>query len=250
MNNEIYRDAKVLLVDDNQINLYVLNRVFEQFGIEADCVPSGVVCLKKATKKHYDLIFMDHMMPELDGVETLKKLKENPDFNTPVIVLTANYGEDLEKQYKEAGFAEYMMKPAEKECVKDILDRYYVNPGEDKRDKLVKSGFSIVDTLIANGISAAEYEEILDIFREESKEKLSACNSFYEAMDLKNYAIIVHGLKHDAALINDMELSELAKKHEMESKAFNKEYVLAQWPMLKKQWEDVLLRIESYFESK
>ena len=272
LSDNSYSEAKVLLVDDNQINLYVLNKIFEQFGVAADCVPSGKVCIKKAEKKHYDLIFMDHMMPDLDGIETLKKLKENPEFDTPVVVLTANYGQDLEKQYKEAGFAEYMMKPANPSDVKDILDRFYSNKSDseadtgsessaevsdgivnyvvaddEKRNRLLQCGFTIIDELIAGGMSADEYEEILDIFREESKEKLAACIGFYEAMDMKNYAIIVHGLKNDAALISDSELSEHAKQHEIESKADNCEFVKKQWPDLRQHWEDTLERIEKYF---
>ncbi len=258
----LYENAKVLLVDDNQINLYVLNILLEQFGIASDCVPSGAVCVKKALKKNYDLIFMDHMMPDMDGIETLKILKQNPDFNTPVVVLTANYGENLEAEYKAAGFAEYLMKPANADSVASILERY-LGKGEqtvikidkhgDKdeknvRDRLVEAGFSMIDELIDNGITAEEFVEMLDIFKSESQEKLKNCITFYEKLDLKNYSIIVHGLKNDAALIYDEALSEKARKHEIESKAGNERFVRNEWPQLRNMWEDTLNRIESFFK--
>lgn len=260
---EVFKEAKVLLVDDNQINLFVLNKIFEQFGIAADCVPSGVICLKKAAKKRYDIIFMDHMMPELDGVETLEKLKEMPGFDTPVVVLTANYGEDLEKKYKEAGFAEYMMKPAEPPAVHEILLRYLMSDSMNKIDgdegprpvgivtkasKLKAAGFQGIDNLVEAGLSSEEFEELLQIFKEESETKLPDCQSFADAEDLKNYAIIVHGLKNDAAMISEKELSEEAKAHEMESKAGNKDYVKDNWPTLKADWQKVIDKINIYFE--
>ena len=310
MQNKIFEEAKVLLVDDNQINLFVLNKVFEQFNVHPDCVPGGKICLKKAEKKKYDLIFMDHMMPEIDGVETLRLLKQQPGFNTPVVVLTANYGENLEKEYKRVGFAEYMIKPAEPARVKEILERYLIKDDDSqigegltkekeqtnhnasnknvydginientnadngitkskdyvseyktvqdfsslqnkkfnsKRDRMVALGFTIIDSLLETGMSEDEYEELLCIFKEESVNKLLDCDCFQKNNDLKNYAIIVHGLKNDASMISDMDLSLHAKEHEIESKAGNEQFVKDEWMSLKKHWENTLSRINAYF---
>ena len=299
MKNKIFQEAKILLVDDNQINLFVLNKVFEQFGIHADCVPSGKICLKKAEKKEYDIIFMDHMMPDLDGVETLKMLKQQPGFTTPVVVLTANYGENLEKEYKAVGFAEYMIKPAEPKRVREILERYLIRDDDSqvgeaflkvadstsledkvnsqeksglekqsgiitkemmeklkensyvtKRERMIAFGFTIIDNLIETGMSEEEYEELLQIFKEESVNKLIDCDNFQKNNDLKNYAIIVHGLKNDAGMISDMDLSEHAKEHEIQSKGGNELFVKEQWQDLKEHWENTIDRINAYFEEK
>lgn len=251
---EIFSSAKILLVDDNQINLFVLNKIFEQFGVKADCVPNGAVAIKKAQKKDYDMIFMDHLMPELDGIETLARLKEDPDFDTPVVVLTANTGDGLEELYREAGFVEYLVKPAAPDSVKTILLRYLFGDANDigdedsKRQKFLDTGFSYIDSLLEAGMTTEEYEELLQIFLEESEVKLADCQSFYESEDLKNYAIIVHGLKNDAAMINEEELSAHAKQHEIESKADNLEFVKSDWDNLKERWQQVINKINNYFE--
>lgn len=81
---------KALIVDDNTLNLKIAQRLVEQQGLEVDAVTSGFECLDKVRENYYDIIFMDIMMPEMDGVETFKKLKEIENFNTPVVTLTAD----------------------------------------------------------------------------------------------------------------------------------------------------------------
>ena len=256
-------EAKVLIVDDNQMNLFVLSQLLEEFGIMADCVPSGMICLRKAAKKSYDLIFMDHMMPEMDGIETFRKLKEIPDFSATVVALTANSGDDQEQLFKENGFAEDLVKPAELEDIRYVLNKYlqletndendtiaYVEMTEEKsrkRQNMLECGFEVIDELLANGMEPEEYEDLLYIFLGESERNVVQAQRYVLEDNMREYAVIVHGLKNDAAMISDDELSNHARKHEEESKMNNTKFVEEDWLNLKCHWEETNSRIKKYF---
>ena len=99
-----YSNKKVLVVDDNKVNITITCNFLKPYKFNIDFCESGKECLEKSNN-NYDLIFMDIMMPEMDGVETLHRLKENPNFNTIVIALTADAVEGAEQKYLNEGFA-------------------------------------------------------------------------------------------------------------------------------------------------
>ena len=119
------QNKKVLLVDDNKINLKVAERLLETYGIDVECVDNGFACIDKI-KAHekYDLIMLDDMMPRMSGVETLKKLKEIPGFDMKVIALTANALTGMKKKYLNDGFDDYLAKPINKDELNKIVNRY------------------------------------------------------------------------------------------------------------------------------
>ena len=117
---------KILLVDDNPLNLKVTARMLQRFkATDITKVESGFECLEITEKESYDLIFLDDMMPKMTGVETLKKLRERPDFKTPVIALTANAIVGMKERYLKAGFDDYLAKPLEKEELVKVLEIFY-----------------------------------------------------------------------------------------------------------------------------
>lgn len=118
-------NKKVLLVDDNKINLKVAERLLENYGIEVECVDSGFACINKIKEgKKYDLIMLDDMMPRMSGVETLKKLKEIGDFNIRVVALTANALTGMKEKYLNDGFDDYLAKPINKDELNKIVNKY------------------------------------------------------------------------------------------------------------------------------
>ena len=119
------QNKKVLLVDDNKINLKVAERLLETYGIDVECVDNGFACIDKI-KAHekYDLIMLDDMMPRMSGVETLKKLKEIPGFDMKVIALTANALTGMKKKYLNDGFDDYLAKPINKDELNKIVNSY------------------------------------------------------------------------------------------------------------------------------
>lgn len=119
--------AKIMVVDDVKLNLKVFEGLLKKTEIQIDKALSGMECLDNANKKKYDIIFLDHMMPEMDGIETLKQLKGNaysPNYKTPVIVLTANAIAEAEQEYLNAGFDDYLSKPIDSALLIEKLYKY------------------------------------------------------------------------------------------------------------------------------
>ncbi len=120
-----FKNAKVLIVDDNKINLKVAAKLLSNYGITSTNVESGFACLDLINQgKHFDLILLDDMMPEMSGVETFKKLKKQKDFNVPVVALTANAISGMEEKYLALGFNAYLPKPITAEELLKILNKY------------------------------------------------------------------------------------------------------------------------------
>lgn len=123
---EKYKGKKILVVDDNKLNIKVARRALQSFEFEIDEAEDGQVCLDKINAgNEYDLILMDIMMPNMSGEETIKKLKENKNFNTPVIALTADALSGAKEKYMQEGFADYIAKPFSRDQIKEKLDKIF-----------------------------------------------------------------------------------------------------------------------------
>ena len=159
VNNEL-SNKKVLIVDDNNLNIKVAQRVLSTFDFDIDTCKSGKECLDKVNLGNkYDLILMDIMMPEMDGEMTLSKLKKIPNFNVPVIALTADAVAGAKEKYLSEGFEDYLPKPFTKdqmtEKIKNIFDKKKNNQdsNSDKGDVIyVYDGSKKEEYIIENGI--------------------------------------------------------------------------------------------------
>ena len=118
-----FEGKKALIVDDSKLNLKVAENVLKNFLVTTESVTSGLECLSCVNSKKYDIIFMDIMMPNMNGVEVLKKLREE-NINTPVIALTADAIEGQEEKYMSEGFDGYISKPINKEKLSYVLNKY------------------------------------------------------------------------------------------------------------------------------
>ena len=117
-------DAKILVVDDNRTNRLVFKKLLQRIKVQIDEADSGQACLDMCCQKEYDIIFLDHMMPGMDGIETREKMRENtrcPNINTPVIALTANAISGSREFYLEAGFDDYISKPIEPKKLEKMI---------------------------------------------------------------------------------------------------------------------------------
>lgn len=122
--------ARILVVDDVKMNLMVMKGLIKQTEIKIDTAMSGNECLQKVKDNVYDIIFLDHMMPEMDGIETMKCMMEDNTHcnqNTPVIMLTANAILGMREQYLNSGFADYLSKPVPSEELEAMLLKYLPN---------------------------------------------------------------------------------------------------------------------------
>ena len=126
--NTSYGRKKILIVDDNNLNIKVAKRALSNFDFELDECTDGLQCLDKINSGNtYDLILMDIMMPNMGGETTLAKLKENPNFNIPVIALTADAVAGAKEKYLSEGFVDYIAKPFSREQIKEKLDKIFRN---------------------------------------------------------------------------------------------------------------------------
>ena len=120
-------DAKLLVVDDNAMNRKVFVRLLKDLDCVIDQAESGMECLKNIDDRKYDIIFMDHMMPEMDGIETFHRIRDKEgciNKNTPIIILTANAVAGAREQYMEEGFNDFLSKPIEPERLEKMVFQY------------------------------------------------------------------------------------------------------------------------------
>lgn len=118
---------RILIVDDNELNLEIANGIMEPYGMQIDCVLSGRDAVEAVKKTEYDLIFMDHMMPEMDGVETFRKIRNLPGGRgkkIPIIILTANATMDARKMFQKEGFSGFLAKPIEIDFLESLLEKW------------------------------------------------------------------------------------------------------------------------------
>lgn len=131
------RQVRILIVDDNELNLQIAEGLMEPYGMKIDCALSGRKAAEMAGGADYDLIFLDHMMPDMDGVETLKAIRSLPGGRykaLPVVALTANATSGAQAMFRREGFDGFLAKPIEMDRLADILEKWlrHVN---DEREK-------------------------------------------------------------------------------------------------------------------
>lgn len=139
------KNAHILIVDDTEMNLKVMKGLLKDTGLDIDTAISGREALSKAESKKYDIIFMDHLMPDMDGIETFELLREQQGENidTPIVMLTANAIVGYKEKYMEMGFADYLSKPVQVEKLKEILIKYLP---KEKIEKGNRGEVKIVET--------------------------------------------------------------------------------------------------------
>ena len=259
--NVDYNNIKVLVVDDNVLNLKVATKLLKEFNVDCDCADSGGKCLTTLGKGNpYKIIFMDIMMPKMGGVETFKEIRKMG-INTPVVALTADALQGREQTYLDVGFNSYLPKPMEKSNLKkvliDILGVSNTNkeePSELKAEEKGKtmdeqflrdSGVNLDNSLELLG-DISMYNETLDMFINENKERIPRMKNYKDNGDMPNYAIDVHALKSDCKYLGFMHLAELAYDHEMKSKASDIEYVNSHYDELMEEYNKVNNIIRKY----
>ncbi len=219
-------DAEILVVDDTEMNLTVVKGLLKQTLIKIDTAKSGFECLDMVRKKHYDLIFLDHRMPEMDGIETLEKLnnlEDNMCDGSPIIALTANALSGARERYIDAGFYDYLTKPIDykklEKMIVDYLPSGKVKPAESSGagsdssaipDWLYNSDALNLNEGIKNCGSEDTFLEALRNFYDVIEDNSASIENFYSEKDWHNYNIKVHALKSSARLIGAENLSDMA----------------------------------------
>lgn len=230
--------ARVLIVDDNAINLKVAVGLMQPYHMQMMTAESGRAAINMLRSKDIDIVFMDHMMPEMDGVEATKKIREmEGDYykKLPIIALTANAVNGVREMFIQEGLNDFLAKPIELSALDRVL-RYYLpkkyieapaasNYAENDRRKRGNKPVSesvMFDPdkgLMYTGGNFDAYREILEMYVKKGPEKRTYIDELFEKKDWKNYVIEVHALKSTSLSIGAVKLSELAKELELAGKA-------------------------------
>ena len=248
--------AKVLVVDDNEMNIKVVTKLLGANQIQIDTALDGRKAIEMAEKNQYHMIFLDHMMPKMDGIETLKLLKEKNLVNdTPVIALTANAVSGARQQYLAKGFQDYMSKPVsgeqlEKKLLKWLPSELIKHTAEVEQEEIVQeeqlnkteqyiygqleqiSELNIDKALGYSGDGKKGVVWNIRLYLKQVQNNIDKLSSFLENEQIEDYAIVVHALKSNLALIGEESLSEMAKGLEMAGKQSDMEYIVANHSVL------------------
>lgn len=223
-------DAKILLIDDNEMNRKVFQGLLSPTHVQVDTGSSGKECLELITMKRYDIIFLDHMMPEMDGLETFEQMKhlEHLCIDTPVIILTANAVVGAKEMYLSKGFEDYLSKPVSGKILEATIRKYLptellypvtvdVPKTVQTADEKKTASSQEIDYTLGlsySGNLKDLYDELLLLFHDSAEEKIAVIEKSFQKQDWKNYRVYVHALKSTAKSIGAISLSEEAKKLE------------------------------------
>lgn len=262
-------EAKILAVDDLPVNLLVIANLLKETRIKIDTAGSGRECLDKCSQQKYDLILMDHMMPEMDGVQTFEKLhgdKSSPNFETPVIMLTANALAGMREQYMDVGFADYVSKPVRgaklEEAIRRNLPESLIKPASPEIPaeavSTEPSGFadicSAVPELNVNAAlqyccgSAELLNDLLHDFTE--NDHFSDLKAAFEEKRWEDYRRHAHSLKSTSLMIGLTGLSERARASELALKGGCTEFAELNHDSLIEEYSALLEKIKDYLKDK
>ncbi len=236
-------EAKILVVDDNEMNRKVFCSLLKDTKMQIEEAASGKECIEKVKKKAFHIIFMDHMMPEMDGIETLKAMKKMEDYpnkDTPVVILTANAIVGAREQYLEEGFQAFLSKPIDlpklEKTIEELLDKKWIKhvtrTVSYEEDKCMDMSELPIIEGVDWGYAAMHFKNIETLLK---TVKIFAASVEYEAKELENlyldiekeegrkkYCTKVHSMKSSAALIGIIPLAGMANV--LEDAARNSEY--------------------------
>ena len=241
-------DAKILVVDDTEVNLSVIENLLKRTKIQVDTASSGKAALKLAEENVYDIILLDHMMPEMDGIETLAHLKESgKNTKTPTVALTANAVSGAREMYLEAGFTTYLSKPVDGEKLEKMLydllpenkiEMYEMGfdeapidfvPDKESTDNIPEWLFNVPGINVKDGVRFGGGQDgfmsILTVFYRTASANADEIEKLYDDNDIENYTIKVHALKSASRIVGAKEISELSKSLEDAGKKGDKAYI-------------------------
>ncbi len=220
--------AKVLVVDDTPVNLTVFESLLRRTLIQIDTAESGDEAVVMYKKKHYDVIFLDHMMPNKDGIETLAEMRalaDTPNDKTPIVCLTANAISGMREMYINAGFDDYITKPIDPDRLESLLLQYLpkgkIAPASDDDEvdyALPDFIFHLDEIDVNSGLthcgSGESFMATLKMYLDTAAKNADEIEKFWAARDIKNTTIKVHALKSTSRVIGALKLGEFAARLE------------------------------------
>lgn len=264
----IVPEYRVLVVDDNKINLKVACGALAPYKFHIDEAKSGQQAIDLVKRNVYDMIFMDHMMPEMDGIEATDHIRNECGENgrSPIIIaLSANAYNHARDMFVDNGFQDFIAKPLDKNELHEMLCKWIpkelrqsVEGTPEAEAKIARAeaaefyiaGVDVASAMAMHSGNEADYLELLELYYMDGKEKTELLERLVKEEDFKNYEIEVHGLKSASANIGAGEFSELAKKHEFAAKDGNYDLIKADVARLLSEYQFLLREIERVLRNK
>jgi len=255
-------EAKILIVDDNDINLKVAKGFLEPYGAKLTLASGGMEAVNIIRSgEEFDLVFMDHMMPDIDGVAAAKMIRKLPaaGASVPIVALTANAIKGVEEMFISEGMNGFLAKPIDSDKLCVIMQKFIpkakqilsAEPAEPAKTA-VRTGISVSDI---DADKAAErlggekiYRELLTAVCDEGEAKSRRLEKMLAEEDFKNYLIEVHSLKSTAANIGAQKLSERAAEHEAAAKSGNYDFIRSDGEQLIAEYRKLIDEISPYAE--
>lgn len=264
------KNARVLVVDDNAVNLKVAAGIFSKYGIDIAVATSGEDSIRKIESEKYDLVLMDMVMPDMGGDEVLKVIRAKEDNyykEVPFVALTAQNGANVREDMLGLGFQEYLAKPIKRryleKCLLDFLpeeliERVMAKDTADKKDndkssakeqQLPESGLNKDKGLMNIGFNQDAYAAILNTYYSEGVKYLDLLPNLLEVGNIQLFTTDVHGIKSSSASIGAMEVSALFKELEFDGKAGNVRAINEKFNGYLDKFKEILEEVKEYLIS-
>ena len=260
--------AKILIVDDNPENLMVTRSLLKRTAVFVDTAASGEECVHKVRQNIYDLILLDYMMPQMDGIDTIRELKKDVQFHIPVIALTADVTKGIEQTFLREGFCAYLSKPVMWSKLEDLLMKYlrddlvFIREDlkeeqkiKDEEFKQLKGQLKENDIKIEEGLRLLDgdfmqYRKLMEFFMEYQEEYMRQMQQLMTQKEVKVDEItrMMHTLKSNAKAIGAIHLYEIAKEMEDRGKQKDMEYIMSAYDLLKLEWGRVFKASREFIE--
>lgn len=258
-------DARILIVDDVQMNLDAACALLEDTQMQIDTALSGMEAIEKIKKEDYDLVLMDHMMPGIDGIVATEKIRDlasetgDPKYaELPILALTANAMVGMKETFLQAGMQGFISKPIDINALNAEVKRWlpknlisYVESKEEVKedDTVWEIGVSCIDLELAKQFNPtfALFERNLKNYYENYENVFNRLLEMREQKDVENYTITVHGLKSTSKMIGLQEVSEKALDLEEHCQTGEADYVWKETDNLLQLYEACVQQIGVYF---
>ncbi len=252
-------DADILVVDDNPMNLNVLKGLLKATKVFVTTAESGMECLEKLKYGRFDVVLLDHLMPGMDGIETIKRIREDyPDL--PVYALTANTMSGGEEYYKSEGFNGYLTKPIdslslEKAIMKHLPEEMMMKPsGVEAAEEMTElppelswvnetGGISVADGIKQSG-GVTSFISSLHLFLDTLDDNAKVIEDAFRSDDIKLYTVKVHALKTSARIIGAAGLSSLCERLERAGNQEDRDFISENTPKMLEEYRSYKDRLK------
>lgn len=255
-------EAYVLIVDDNDINRAIAKGVIEPLGMQVDLAASGAECIEKVRNFRYDIIFMDHMMPEMDGIEAAHIIKQRfPSYaDVPIIALTANAAGDAREMFLREGMSDFIAKPISLRTITNKIRRWLpsekiipVSKSENKtQPQRILPDIPELDLKSAMELMGSEklLLNVIEQYYRSIDKNVAKINASYENGNTELLTIEFHSLKSTSKQIGANKLSQMAKDLETAGKNNNNIYISENIEKFLDEYKTMKNVLSAYFGNK